>query len=175
MRFNSAATDSERGRYSTLTQREGLTARALVGNDPAVPTVPSRQTILKDGDPRETGPATEHAGSQDHIRCNGQHQLLQYSLSYLGHSFSKPLLFRSLCRLYFVSVKKHQDIGMLPLECCYLSRQAMSSIAGQQPQLVKYFALKRKPKSAALRADILQKCNENFIYDILIYCLNNLN
>jgi negative elongation factor A len=57
-------------------------------------------------------------------------------------------------------VKKHQDIGMLPLECCYLSRQAMSSIAGQQPQLVKYFALKRKPKSAALRADILQKSNE---------------
>ena len=69
--LNSTATNSDRGRHSTLTQREGLTARALVGNDPAVPTVPSRQTILKDGDPIETGPATEHAGSQEYIQGNG--------------------------------------------------------------------------------------------------------
>ena len=47
---------------------------------------------------------------------------------------------------------------MLPLECPYLSRNAMQSIAGLQPLPVKHFALKRKPKSAALRADLLQKC-----------------
>jgi len=55
-------------------------------------------------------------------------------------------------------VKKHQDAGMLPLECPYLSRNAMASVTGQQQQQVKHFALKRKPKSAALRAEILQKC-----------------
>jgi len=55
--LNSTATDSDRGRHSTLTQREGLTARALVGNDSTVPTVPNRQTIRKDGDRRERGPA----------------------------------------------------------------------------------------------------------------------
>jgi len=61
--------------------------------------------------------------------------------------------------LWFVGVvKKSQDTGMLPLECPYLSRNAMQSIAGQQPLPVKHFALKRKPKSAALRADLLQKC-----------------
>jgi len=49
---------------------------------------------------------------------------------------------------------------MLPLECPYLSRNAMQSIAGQQPLPVKHFALKRKPKSAALRADLLQKCKK---------------
>lgn len=56
------------------------------------------------------------------------------------------------------AVKKSQDTGMLPLECPYLSRNAMQSIAGQQSLPVKHFALKRKPKSAALRADLLQKC-----------------
>lgn len=49
-------------------------------------------------------------------------------------------------------------MGMLPLECLFLSRTALMSVAGTQPQPVKHFALKRKPKSAALRAELLQKC-----------------
>lgn len=57
-------------------------------------------------------------------------------------------------------VKKHQDAGMLPLECPYLSRNAMASVTGQQLQQIKHFALKRKPKSAALRAEILQKSSD---------------
>lgn len=57
-------------------------------------------------------------------------------------------------------VKKSSDAGMLPLECLYLSTKALNSLAGQQPAPVKHFALKRKPKSAALRAELLQKSAE---------------
>ena len=60
--------------------------------------------------------------------------------------------------IIFISVKKAHDAGMLPLECAYLSKNAMLAVAGQAPQTVKHFALKRKPKSAALRAELLHKC-----------------
>ena len=56
------------------------------------------------------------------------------------------------------AVKKSDDTGLLPLECPYLCRAALASVAGQQTGPAKYFTLRRKPKSAALRADILQKC-----------------
>ena len=55
-------------------------------------------------------------------------------------------------------VKKSADVGLLPLECLHLGKNAMMSVAGHVPQPVKHFALKRKPKSAALRAELLQKC-----------------
>ena len=58
----------------------------------------------------------------------------------------------------FPIVKKSEDSHMLPMECLYLSKMSMTAVAGQQPQPVKHFALKLKPKSAALRADLLQKC-----------------
>ncbi|XP_071441045.1 negative elongation factor A [Hetaerina americana] len=54
-------------------------------------------------------------------------------------------------------VRKHCDLGMLPLECHYLNKSALISVVGQQPQPTKHFTLKRKPKSAALRAELLQK------------------
>ncbi|XP_046383628.1 negative elongation factor A [Ischnura elegans] len=54
-------------------------------------------------------------------------------------------------------VRKHCDLGMLPLECHYLNKSALVSVVGQQPQPTKHFTLKRKPKSAALRAELLQK------------------
>ncbi|XP_013392050.1 negative elongation factor A [Lingula anatina] len=57
-------------------------------------------------------------------------------------------------------VKKSADAGMLPLECLYLNTKALTSLAGQPPQPVKHFALKRKPKSAALRVELLQKSTE---------------
>lgn len=44
------------------------------------------------------------------------------------------------------------------MECLHLGKNAMMSVAGHVPQPVKHFALKRKPKSAALRAELLQKC-----------------
>lgn len=49
---------------------------------------------------------------------------------------------------------------MLPLECHYLSKPALLSLVGQQPPPVKHFTLKRKPKSAALRAELLQKSGD---------------
>uniref|UniRef100_A0A8D8QBK1 Negative elongation factor A n=2 Tax=Cacopsylla melanoneura TaxID=428564 RepID=A0A8D8QBK1_9HEMI len=46
---------------------------------------------------------------------------------------------------------------MLPLECQYLNKSALISVVGQQSSVVKHFTLKRKPKSAALRAELVQK------------------
>lgn len=57
-------------------------------------------------------------------------------------------------------VTKHSDLGMLPLECQYLNKPALVLMVGQQPAPVKHFTLKRKPKSAALRAELLQKSSD---------------
>ncbi|KAK0083531.1 hypothetical protein PV326_006681 [Microctonus aethiopoides] len=54
-------------------------------------------------------------------------------------------------------LKKQNDPAMLPLECHYVNKTALISIVGQQPAPTKHFTLKRKPKSAALRAELLQK------------------
>ncbi|XP_024940605.1 negative elongation factor A isoform X2 [Cephus cinctus] len=54
-------------------------------------------------------------------------------------------------------LKKQNDPAMLPLECHYLNKTALTSVVGQQPALTKHFTLKRKPKSAALRAELMQK------------------
>ncbi|XP_046667520.1 negative elongation factor A-like [Homalodisca vitripennis] len=54
-------------------------------------------------------------------------------------------------------VRKNVDLGMLPLECHYLNKSALVSVVGQQSPPAKHFTLKRKPKSAALRAELLQK------------------
>lgn len=52
---------------------------------------------------------------------------------------------------------------MLPLECQFLNKTALIAATGQQPQPIKHFALKRKPKSAILRAELLQKCKYNTV------------
>nr|CAG4640997.1 EOG090X08WB [Eulimnadia texana] len=57
-------------------------------------------------------------------------------------------------------VWKHGDSTMLPLECPYLNKTALYTVVGQQPQPPKHFTLKRKPKSAALRAELLQKSSD---------------
>jgi len=57
-------------------------------------------------------------------------------------------------------VKKHGDTGMLPLECPYLNKTALFTVVGQQSIPIKHFTLKRKPKSAALRAELLQKSTD---------------
>ncbi|KNC31580.1 Negative elongation factor A [Lucilia cuprina] len=54
-------------------------------------------------------------------------------------------------------VSKHSDLGMLPLECQYLNKNALVSVVGQQPNTVKHFTIKRKPKSATLRTELLHK------------------
>ncbi|KAK9737607.1 hypothetical protein QE152_g10626 [Popillia japonica] len=54
-------------------------------------------------------------------------------------------------------VKKQADHVMLPMECHYLNKAALVSVVGQQPSPTKHFTVKKKPKSATLRADLLQK------------------
>lgn len=57
-------------------------------------------------------------------------------------------------------VRKQAESVMLPMECHYLNKQALTSVVGQQPQPTKHFTLKKKPKSALLRADLLQKSTD---------------
>lgn len=49
---------------------------------------------------------------------------------------------------------------VLPLECHYLNKNAFLSVVGNQPQTTKHFSLRRKPKAAALRAELLTKSQE---------------
>ena len=46
---------------------------------------------------------------------------------------------------------------VLPLECHYLNKNAFLSVVGSQPQNVKHFTLRRKPKAAALKAEMMNK------------------
>lgn len=52
------------------------------------------------------------------------------------------------------------DCTMLPLECLYLNKNAMTALFGPQPLPEKHFTLIRKPKSAATRAELLQRSND---------------
>nr|CAD7460038.1 unnamed protein product [Timema tahoe] len=57
-------------------------------------------------------------------------------------------------------VRKQTELSMLPLECHYLNKSALVNVVGQQPFTTKHFTLKRRPKSAALRAELLQKSTD---------------
>lgn len=56
------------------------------------------------------------------------------------------------------SVSECEASTMLPLECQYLNKSALTTLVGPLTPPVKHFQLKRKPKSATLRAELLQKC-----------------
>ena len=57
-----------------------------------------------------------------------------------------------------ILVKKHGDKGILPMECLFLNKSSLTAQVGHISQPTKHFTLKRKPKSASLRAELLQKC-----------------
>ncbi|XP_050436015.1 negative elongation factor A [Adelges cooleyi] len=57
-------------------------------------------------------------------------------------------------------VRKNLDYTMLPLECLYLNKNALINVVGQSPTSVKHFNLKRKPKAAAIKAELLQKATD---------------
>ncbi|XP_037685178.1 negative elongation factor A [Choloepus didactylus] len=57
-------------------------------------------------------------------------------------------------------VSECEASAMLPLECQYLNKNALTALAGPLTPPVKHFQLKRKPKSATLRAELLQKSTE---------------
>ena len=66
---------------------------------------------------------------------------------------------KKLVLIVSLLVKSLPDGGssLLPLECLYLNRTALVATVGHQPPLPKHFTLRRKPKSAALRAELTQK------------------
>ncbi|CAB4036607.1 negative elongation factor A, partial [Paramuricea clavata] len=47
------------------------------------------------------------------------------------------------------------------MECPYLNRGALLATIGAQPAPAKHFTLRRKPKSAALKAELFQKATES--------------
>jgi len=49
---------------------------------------------------------------------------------------------------------------VLPLECHYLNKNAFLEVVGPPPQNVKHFTLRRKPKAAALKAELSNKSVE---------------
>lgn len=64
----------------------------------------------------------------------------------------------STCIFLLPSVSECEASTMLPLECQYLNKSALTTLVGPLTPPVKHFQLKRKPKSATLRAELLQKC-----------------
>uniref|UniRef100_H2YIS0 HDAg domain-containing protein n=1 Tax=Ciona savignyi TaxID=51511 RepID=H2YIS0_CIOSA len=57
-------------------------------------------------------------------------------------------------------VNETDAFSSLPLECRLVNKSSLQSLVGSLPPLSRHFALKRKPKSAALRADLLHKSSE---------------
>ncbi|XP_059151208.1 negative elongation factor A-like [Physella acuta] len=58
---------------------------------------------------------------------------------------------------------QNSNVSMMPLECQYLNKAALTAAAGHIPEASKHFTVKRKPKSAALRAEIIQKSSETVL------------
>lgn len=56
--------------------------------------------------------------------------------------------------------KTQIDCAMLPLECLYLNKNVMTALFGPPPLPVKHFTLIRKPKSAAIRAELMQRSSD---------------
>lgn len=57
-------------------------------------------------------------------------------------------------------VNKSNDLRMLPLECQYLNKPALTALVGQQPAPIRHFTLKRKPKSTTLREELMTKSHD---------------
>lgn len=57
-------------------------------------------------------------------------------------------------------VSKREVFAMLPVECQCLNKNALTTLGGPLTPPVKHFQLKRKLKSATLRAELLQKSTE---------------
>ena len=60
-----------------------------------------------------------------------------------------------------VSITSETNSRLLPLECRVVSKNIINNMVNaQQRPIEKHFTLKRKPKSAALRAELLQRSQE---------------
>ncbi|KAK9889542.1 hypothetical protein WA026_006897 [Henosepilachna vigintioctopunctata] len=54
-------------------------------------------------------------------------------------------------------VRKQLETVMLPMECHYLNKSALISVVGNTSETLNHFTLRKKQKSAVLRAELLQK------------------
>lgn len=81
---------------------------------------------------------------------------LNTEISDYDHNESRPIFTDMVSELKRL-VNKTNDLRMLPLECQYLNKPALTALVGNQPQPTRHFVLKRKPKSTILRTELMQK------------------
>lgn len=81
---------------------------------------------------------------------------LNTEISDYDHNESRPIFNDMVMELKRL-VGKANDSRMLPLECQYLNKPALIALVGNQPTPTRHFVLKRKPKSAILRTELMQK------------------
>jgi negative elongation factor A len=81
---------------------------------------------------------------------------LNTEISDYDHNESRPIFNDMVIELKRL-VSKTNDLRMLPLECQYLNKPALTALVGNQPAPTRHFVLKRKPKSTILRTELLQK------------------
>lgn len=70
---------------------------------------------------------------------------------------SRPIFADMVLELKRLVNSKNNEFRMLPLECQYLNKQALTSLVGNQPTPIRHFVLKRKPKSTIFRSELMQK------------------
>lgn len=73
------------------------------------------------------------------------------------HNDSRPIFADMVLELKRLVNSKTNEFRMLPLECQYLNKQALTSLVGNQPTQIRHFVLKRKPKSTNFRSELMQK------------------
>lgn len=73
------------------------------------------------------------------------------------HNDSRPIFAEMVVELKRLVTNKTNEHRMLPLECQYLNKPALTSLVGNQPAPMRHFVLKRKPKSTIFRAELMQK------------------
>lgn len=81
---------------------------------------------------------------------------LNTEISDYDHNDSRPIFNDMVIELKRL-VNKTNDLRMLPLECQYLNKPALTALVGNQPAPTRHFVLKRKPKSTILRTELMQK------------------
>lgn len=70
---------------------------------------------------------------------------------------SRPIFADMLMELKRLVNNKTNEFRMLPLECQYLNKHALTALVGNQPAPMRHFVLKRKPKSTIFRSELMQK------------------
>lgn len=81
---------------------------------------------------------------------------LNTEISDYDHNESRPIFNDMVMELKRL-INKTNDLRMLPMECQYLNKPALTALVGNQPAPTRHFVLKRKPKSTVLRTELMQK------------------